>query len=198
MGKEKPAVWFVDTSSLISLAADDGLRKAVQDEIQTQHRVLLDVVCDELERLADEGRPNIKSLAGAALGQLDWLGTPVDTSDKVDSLRVLEIQDVLRSGRALQHPFEHWAESVIMCMADRLQQTTPYLLSEDYNARVESRHHGCNPFSVHKLLSRMVRARTLLPERAAAFADALMASDRGKDYTAEEFTSGWLGRVGHP
>lgn len=195
---ERPPVWFIDTSVLLSLAVDDGLRQAVQAEIGTQPRVLLDVVFDELERLASEGAPDIKSLAAAALGQLGWLGTPVDTSDKVAAERVLDIQDVLRSGRPLKHAFEHWAESVIMCLGEQLQQTTAHFLSEDYNARVESCHHGCVPLSVHKLLARMVRARRLTPERAVEFADALMAADRGKDYTAEDFVSGRLGRVGRP
>jgi hypothetical protein len=104
---EKPPVWFIDTSALISLAADDGLWQAVQDEIGTQRRVLLDVVFDELERLAGEGDPNIKSLAAAALGQLDWLGAPMDTSDKVRAECVLDIQDALRSGRPLKHAYEH-------------------------------------------------------------------------------------------
>jgi hypothetical protein len=87
---------------------------------------------------------------------------------------------------------------VIICLGEQLQLTTAHFLSEDHNARVEARSHGCVPLSVHKLLAHMVQARRLTPERAVEFADALMAADRGKDYTAEEFVSGRLGRVGRP
>ncbi|WP_215455089.1 hypothetical protein [Streptomyces sp. ATCC 21386] len=194
----KPALWFVDTSSLLSLAADDNLRQTVQGELVSRRRVLLDVVVDELERLASQGPPGIKDLAVAALGQLDWLGEPVDTDELVAAERVVEIQDIMRSGRSLRHPAEHWAESVIMAMAERLQQMDPYMLCEDYNARVESLHHNLTPFSIHKLLARMVQGDRLAADEAVIFADALQAAERGKDYTAAEFISGRLGRVGQP
>ncbi|MCW1100099.1 hypothetical protein OJ963_40640 [Streptomyces sp. RS2] len=194
----KPAVWFIDTSALLTLAVDDGLRDVIKVEIEPQHHILLDVVCDELERLADEGPPNVKSLAATALGQLDWLGAVLDTNDKVAPGRVQEIQDLVRGGRPLKNPFEHWAESVTMALAERMQSGIPYFLCEDYSARVESRHSGCLPFSVHKLLFHMVRAGRLTADRAVGFADAVMRAGRGSDYTAEEFTSGRLGRVGRP
>lgn len=85
-----------------------------------------------------------------------------------------------------------------MAMAERLTQVNPHLLSEDYNARVESIHHNLTPFSVHKLLSQMVRRDRLSAAEAVAFANAITAADRGNDYTAEEFISGTLGRVGRP
>ncbi|MEU3432089.1 hypothetical protein [Streptomyces sp. NPDC006863] len=194
----KPQLWFVDTSSVLSLATDDGLRAAIQREVGTQRHVVLDVVFDELERLASQGRPAEKTLAAAALGQLGWLGEPVDTSTFVDPERVAEIQDVLRSGRVLKHPGEHWAESVIMAMAERLAEVDPYLLCEDYNARIESIHHNLTPLSVHKLLSQMVRKNCLSVADAVSFASAVQAAERGSDYTAADFISGRLGRVGRP
>lgn len=194
----KPVLWFVDTSSLLSLAADDELREAVQGKLSSQRHVLLDVVVDELERLARQGRPAVQCLAATALGQLNWLGEPVDTNALATGERVAQIQDILRSGRALQHPSEHWAESVIMAMAERLTQVDPHVLSEDYSARIESLHHNLTPFSIHKLLSHMVREDGLSAVEAAGFADALKAAGRGSDYTAAEFISGKLGRVGHP
>ncbi|MFJ7095870.1 hypothetical protein ACIQWL_37455 [Streptomyces mirabilis] len=191
-------MWFVDTSALLSLAADDGLRQAIQDELRLQKRVLLDVVLDELEGLSAYGKPGTATLATAALGQLGWLGEPVDTSDLVTPERVIEIQDILRSGRSLRHPAEHWAESVTMAMAERLQQADPYMLCEDYDARVESLAHGLTPFSTHKLLAQMVHNGRLAADCAATFADALKAAERGSDYSPEEFVSGRLGRVGRP
>ncbi|MHB9864398.1 hypothetical protein [Streptomyces sp. YIM S03343] len=187
-----------DTSSLLTLAADDNLRRRVQDELASQHRVLLDVVAAELEGLASQGPPDLKGLALAALGQLGWLGDPVSAGDLVEPQRIVEIQDVMRSGRPLRHPFEHWAESVIMAMSERLQQVDPYMLCEDYNARVEALHHNLTPFSTHKLLARMVQEGRLAADAAAAFSTALQAAERGKDYTAAEFMSGRLGRVGRP
>ncbi|MEV6792403.1 hypothetical protein AB0M87_10460 [Streptomyces sp. NPDC051320] len=159
---------------------------------------MLDVVHDELVGLAGRGEPCLQSLATEALGQLDWLGDPVDTSTFVIPDRVIEIQDILRSGRSLKHPAEHWAESVIMAMAERLQHTDPHMLSEDYNARVESTFHHVTPFSIHKLLARMVRQGGLTAGEAAAFAQALEAADRGADYTTDDFLAGRLGRVGRP
>ena len=194
----KRRLWFVDTSALLSLAADAGLRQAVQDELRLQKRVLLDVVLDELEGLSAHGQPGTATLATAALGQLGWLGEPVDTSDLVTPERVIEIQDILRSGRSLRHPAEHWAESVTMAMAERLQQADPYMLCEDYDARVESLAHGLTPFSTHKFLAHLVASGRLAADRAAAFADALKAAERGGDYSPGEFVSGRLGRVGRP
>ncbi|MGW1070957.1 hypothetical protein ACWD4F_41490 [Streptomyces aureus] len=191
-------VWFIDTSALLSLATDDGLRQAVHSELITERRVLLDVVYDELQGLAEHGDPGPAALATAALGQLEWLGEVVDTSQLVEPTRVLEIQDILRSGRSLRHQTEHWAESVIMAMTERLQHTDSYLLCEDYNARIESTAHGITPLSTHKLLSQMVRGGRLTAERAATFADAIKAAERGSDYTPQDFATGRLGRVGRP
>ncbi|MFI6347150.1 hypothetical protein [Streptomyces sp. NPDC050560] len=194
----KPSVWFVDTSSLLSLAADGNLRQIVMDELVPHRRVLLDVVVDELTGLADHGPPDTRSLAGTALGQADWLGEPVDTGELAPPARVVEIRDIMRGGRSLRHPAEHWAESVIMAVAERLQQVAPYLLCEDYDARVEALHHNITPYSTHKLLARMVQDSSLPADKAAAVAASLEALGRGKDYTAAEFISGRLGRVGRP
>ncbi|GHF42780.1 hypothetical protein GCM10018790_20790 [Kitasatospora xanthocidica] len=195
----RPELWFLDTSSLMTLAVDEALREAVKGELSWHKRVLLDVVVEELERLAGAGRPDEKALAAAALGQLDWLGAPVPTDNLgIDPLRVVAVQDILRSGRPLKHPGEHWAESVIMTMAEGLTLAAPHLLSEDYNARIESVRHNCAPYSVHKLLARMVQGGRLAADDAESFADAVMAAGRGNDYTAAEFLSGNLGRVGKP
>ena len=60
--------------------------------------MLLDVVVDELEILAQPGGA-IAHFARAALGQLDWLGEPVLVEGKVDVQGALQIQDVIRGAR---------------------------------------------------------------------------------------------------
>jgi hypothetical protein len=85
----------------------------VQGELVSQRRVLLDVVVDELERLASQGPPGIKDLAVAALGQLDWLGEPVDTDELVAAERVVDSghhaqrQEPETSGGALGRVSDH-------------------------------------------------------------------------------------------
>jgi hypothetical protein len=182
---------------LISLAVDDGLRAAVQRELDPQRVTLLDVVVDELKILAD-GDTDVAGLASDALGQLDWLGNVAPTSGYLDLFAVREIQNTIRGTRALKHDLEHWAESVIMHIAPRLQVAAAHMLSEDHAARVESQNHRIKPFSVHKLLARMVQGARLDADDAVAFADALKAAGRGPDVTAEEFRTGRLRRVGQP
>ena len=89
-------------------------------------------------------------------------------------------------------------ESVAIAIAERLQVVTPTLLIEDYDARIEAKNRGFASFSVHTLLSRMVRAGRLPAETAECFAGRSKDAKRGGDYTAEEFRTGRLGRVGKP
>lgn len=193
----KPSIWFVDTSSLISLAVDEELRSVVKSEVAGERCVLLDVVIDELEILAQPGGA-ITHFAKAALQQLDWLGEPVPVEGKVDVQGALQIQDVIRGARALKHNWEHWAESVTIDIASRLTLLRPYFLAEDYNARVEAKLRGMQPYSVHKLLGRMVNEGKLSAADAARFAALLQTAGRGAEYTEEDFQKGTLGRVGKP
>jgi hypothetical protein len=86
---------------------------------------------------------------------------------------------------------------VITDIAEHLTMTKPVLLTEDYNARVEATQRGIEALSVHKLLSLMVRGGRLPPADAEIFAERLRKAGRaGHGYTAVEFASGDLGRVG--
>ena len=186
-----------DTSSLLSLAVDPQLSRVVQAELSVQRCALLDVVADELDDLAQPGG-SVSGLAQAALGQISWLGPVVATEKLSDPDGVLDIQNTIRTGRPLKHPREHWAESVVLDIGERLQSVAPRLLSEDYDARVEAPYHSVLPFSVHKVLATMVRGRRLSAVAAEAFATALHRARRGPEITAEEFTRGDLRRVGRP
>ena len=193
----KPPLWFPDTSSLLSLAVDDGLHAAIQAEIGGERIALLDVVVDELEFLA-QGGP-VAHLAAKALTRLDWLGGVVDTSNKVDLNDVEAVQSVIAGGRPLKHTREHWAESVILALAGRLPKFACHILTEDYTARVEALQHDCEPYSLHRLLADMWNVGRATAEDAAAWAAALHAADRGRDCTADDFrTRRGLGRVDQP
>jgi predicted nucleic acid-binding protein len=193
----KPPVWFVDTSSLISLAVDEDLRAVVTAELRPQRCVLLDVVLDELRSVA-LGRGPAKMLAQRALDQIIWLGAAASTDDLVNLEGVEEIQDSIRGMRSLQHSREHWAEAVAIHIGSRLARTEAVLLSEDCNARIEARRHEIEGCSLHKLLSRMVVRNQLSALDAEGFAKSLELAQRGPQCTADDFVTGSLGRVGRP
>jgi hypothetical protein len=200
----KREVWLFDTSTLLSLAGVDDLRAVIQAELSSQPCVLFDVVVDELAYLA--GRTDATALlARRAQGQLGWLGAVASTATISDVDRALAIQDVIAGTRALAHDWEHWAESVMIDIARRMTQGTPILLSEDHSARVEASQRtpdGEGPiasYSLHKLMARMVRAGRMRAQDAAAFADQLQQAGRARlTYTAQEFSTGNLRRVGQP
>jgi hypothetical protein len=193
----KPRVWFLDTSSLLSMAVDAAVQETVEAELAAQRCVLLDIVLDELHGLA-ERQGGAAGLAETALAQLEWLGTPVDTDPLVDISNAEAIQDLVRGGRPLKHAREHWAEAVAIDIGSRLQSVRPTLLSEDYSARIEARRNNVEPLSLHKLLHWMVRGDRLSSLSAEALALLLEKADRGPECTATEFIRGTLGRVGRP
>ncbi len=194
---DKPTVWFLDTSALLSMAVDEALRLTVQRKLSPERCVLWDVVEDELTFLA-KSTDTVRTLARAALGQLGWLGEAVAVEGKADPDRALDIQETIRATRPLRHPYEHWAESVMIEIATRMGSLRPVLLTEDYNARVEANFRGVKALSLHKLLHQMVMSGELDAADAARFADVLHANARGPECTVEEFRSGKLGRVGRP
>lgn len=184
----------------MTMAVDDELAEVVQSELHPHDCALLDVVDDELADLADGafGDPR-RALARRARARLGWLGEVVDTTDLADLDSAREIQDVIAGGRPLRHDWEHWAESVIITVATGLTDSTPMLLTEDHGARIEARAHGIGSASVHKLLSTMVIAGRLDADVAVTFADRIHKAGRAfNTYTAEEFRTGDLGRLGRP
>ncbi|MCE7001822.1 hypothetical protein LWC34_03075 [Kibdelosporangium philippinense] len=129
---------------------------------------------------------------------MDWLGRPVRLDDPVGTDLALEIQEELAAGRGLKHPAEHYGEAAIIALASRAQTLRPLMLSDDYNARVAANVRGVRALSIHKLLHLMIKQAKVSVVEAAEFADALHAVGRSPDYTAEELSSGRLGRVGQP
>lgn len=196
-GAAKPAVWFLDTSALVSLAVDFPLQQAVQATLSSHRRVLVAAVVAELEELAKTA-DRTAAWAGMALGQLHWLGEPVRVDEPAGVELAAEIQEQIAAGRPLKHPLEHFGEAAIVSLACRAKTLRPLLLSEDYDARVAAKNRGVEPLSVHKLIHLMIKQDKIAVSEAFGFADALNKAGRAQNYTQAELASGRLGRVGQP
>jgi hypothetical protein len=75
-------VWFLDTSSLLSMALDEDIEAAVLDEIGDDRVMIIDIVHDELTRRA--AIPGTAGLANTALSRFRPHWTVMDTSRYVD------------------------------------------------------------------------------------------------------------------
>lgn len=195
-------VWFIDTSSLMTIAVSCDLKAQIQAAIGTDAIVLLDVVVDELAH-----RATFDGLAATAHGDLAWLGPPADTNGYVRTDQVEEIQQLIADGKTLKDPFEHWAESVTIAMleaaAARGSAVECIFLTEDYSARVQANKvDRCTPKSVHRVLYERVQDGDLTAAEAESLAETMRSQCRGQDYTAEEFADPnryrALRRVGEP
>ena len=52
MSAPRVTIWFLDTSSLLSMAVDEDIEAAALDEIGADSVVIIDIVQDELTRRA--------------------------------------------------------------------------------------------------------------------------------------------------
>lgn len=193
----KLQVWFPDTSALVTLAVHPPLHRAVAATLSARNLVLVEAVVAELEGLAGT-TGTVAAWAGAALGQLDWMGPPVRLDDPVGTQLAVELQELIAGGRLLLHDMQHFGEAAIISLASRAKKLQPLMLSDDYDARVAARNHNVEPFSVHKLLHLMIRQGRITATQSASYADALHSAGRAQDYTEAELRSGRLGRVGQP
>jgi len=130
----KPAVWFPDTSALITLAVHEPLHAAVRAVLSRQRRVLVTAIVDELDSLS-RARGSLADWARTALGQLDWLGRPVEVDVPVGTRLAASFQERLAGERPLRHCLEHYGEAAIVALACRARKFAPRLLSDDYGAR---------------------------------------------------------------
>jgi len=193
----KRAVWFPDTSALVTLAVHAPLHQAVVETLLAHDRVLVEAVVAELKGLAATPDP-VAIWASTALAELDWLGVPVRVDDPTGTRLAAELQEVIAAGRPLIHDMQHYGEAAIIALACRARTLKPLLLSDDYDARIVAAARGVEPLSTHKLLHLMVRQGKISSSRAAEYAEALHSAKRAHDYTAAELESGRLGRVGRP
>jgi hypothetical protein len=129
-------VWFLDTSTLLSMAVDKDIEAAVLDEIGDELVVIIDIVQDELTRRA--GIPETAALAKVALSGIRPHWSVMDTTRYVTLEDVQLAQEEVADGRILTDDWQHWAESTIIALARRSATTgltSKILLSEDYDAR---------------------------------------------------------------
>lgn len=204
MSDSVATVWFLDTSSLLSMAVDEEIEAAVLDEIGGEHVVIIDVVQDELTH-----RAGIQETAGLAKNALDRIRphwTVMDTSRYVSLEEVQLVQEDVADGRTLTDDMQHWAESVIIALARRSASagftSVKMLLSEDYDARrVACTVPHTRGVSIHALLHVRVQRNRMTADAAAALGAILQAAGRGPAVTASDFadpTRRGLGRVARP
>jgi hypothetical protein len=197
-------VWFLDTSSLLSMALSEEIEAAVLDEIGDDHVMIIDVVRDELTRRA--AIPGTAGLAKCALDRLQPRWTVMDTSRFVTIEDIRLAQEHVADGRVLTDDMQHWAESTIIALARRSAATgftsIKMLLSEDYDARrVACAVPYTRGISLHALFHERVQHKRMTPDVAAQLGEILHAAGRGPAVTASDFadlTGRGLGRVAKP
>jgi hypothetical protein len=197
-------IWFLDTSSLLSMALDEGIESAVLAEIGGDHVMIIDIVHDELTRRASV--PETAGLAKNALSRLQPHWTVMDTTRYVSLEDVQLAQEDVADGRTLTDDMQHWAEATIIALARRSATagftSIKMLLSEDFDARrVASTVPHTRGVSIHALLHRRVQGNRMTADAAAALGGILHAAGRGPAVTASDFadpTGRGLGRVARP
>jgi predicted nucleic acid-binding protein len=189
-----PVPLYFDTSTLISLAADDALWALAKQLYGGRARVPQAVVAELQRKVGDK---DVGHLASRVLRDLAWLGEPIEID--TDELRqeVERIQNGIAAGRPLLHPLQHYGESAMIVLAARGGGNC---FAEDYDARVAAKREGVRSMGTHKLLHVLIQGRVISGEEAFRMSEALRAENRGLDYTVDELTEGGrgLGRVGRP
>jgi hypothetical protein len=197
-------IWFLDTSSLLSMALDEEIEAAILDEIGGDYVMIIDIVHDELTRRASV--PETAGLAKNALSRLQQHWKVVDTKRYVTLEDVQLAQEDVADGRTLTDDMQHWAESTIIALARRSATTgstsIKMLLSEDYDARrVASTVLHTRGISIHAVLHERVQGNRMTADAAAALGEILQTAGRGPAVTASDFadpTGRGLGRVAMP
>jgi hypothetical protein len=105
-------VWFLDTSSLLSMTLDEDIEAAILDEIGDDPVMFIDIVHDELTRLA--AFAGTAGLAKTALNRFRPHWTVMDTSRFVTVEQIQLAQEDVADGRTLTDDMQHWAESTII------------------------------------------------------------------------------------
>lgn len=197
-------VWFLDTSSLLSMALHEEIEAAILDEIGDGRIMIIDIVHDELIRRASVSET--AALAKNALNRLQSHWTIMDTERYLSLEEVQLAQEDVADGRTLTDDMQHWAESTVIALARRSAAagftSLKMLLSEDYDARrVACTVLHTRGVSIHTLLHERVQRNRMTADAAAALGAILQAAGRGPAATASDFadpTGRGLGRVARP
>lgn len=124
MSAASKRIWFLDTSSLLSMALDEEIEAAVLDEIGNDPVMIIDIVRDELTRRA--AVPGTDGLAKAALNCLQSRWTVMDTARFVKLEDIRLAQEDVADGRTLSDDMQHWQNRRSSpSPADRRQQAPP-------------------------------------------------------------------------
>jgi hypothetical protein len=197
-------IWFLDTSSLLSMALDEEIEAVILDEIGNDPVMIIDIVQDELTRRASVS--GTAGLAKTALNRLQPHWVVMDTKRYVSLEDVQLAQEDVADGRTLTDDMQHWAESAIIALARRSATagftSIKMLLSEDYDARrVACTVPHTRGVSIHALLHERVQRNRMTSDAAAALGAILQAAGRGPAVTSGDFadpTGRGLGRVARP
>ena len=195
-----PRIWFVDTSSLVTMAVHSALATAVTDYIEQENVVLLKAVWGELRGLKGDAPPPTSTWAGMALTQSGWLGPAVNLPEKGVEV-ALDIQEELAAAGGLDRNDEHWGESAIIAMGTMLRSADGFILTEDYEARIAAKRHGMGSMSLTRLLHHMTLDEVRTPAEVSGYTHALVAAKRWTRRPAlseADFTAGRLGSHGRP
>lgn len=202
--RPKARVWFIDTSTLLSMAVDRAVETAVFLAIGVDPVRIIDVVHGELTYRAT--RPETRKLALTAIARLPEHWSTIDTQT-LDEDAVGDAQDDVADGRSLRDGYEHWAEATIITLArqavSRGHVLEIHFVTEDYDARrVAATVPGMHPKSIHRLLHELVQADLMTAWDAQTVSDLLHGSARSHTSTTpEDFTNPsrkGLGRAGRP
>jgi hypothetical protein len=199
-----PRVWFMDTSSLLTMAVHPDIEAAILAEMIDDRVVVIDIVADELAGCAKQSTTQL--LATNALARMPAAWTPLETTKFVQLADVKRIQTDVADGRVLSDDHQHWAESVIIALCERSVKNQSsqqkMFLSEDYDARrVANTVAMLTALSIHRALYERVKGGRMTAADAAHLCAIVYQAQRGPEITADDFTkpiSKGLKRVGMP
>lgn len=206
-------VWFIDTSSLLSMAVHPDVKATVLKAIGAEPVLVTDAEIDELD--FRKRQPESSDWATTALSWIAPECSPgwrvVKALENVTEEEINLVQCDIAERQVEVGSYEHRAEAVVIVMADRAHQRslargTPgpsiKFVCEDFRARqVAVKVPGIQAKSITRLFRDQVQRGHLSAEDAAATHLFLQENGRGPDVTAAEFADKRLkplGRAGQP
>lgn len=211
---EQPRVWFLDTSSLLSMAVHPGIEGAILEAIGPDLVVIVDVVVTEVAYRRTQ--PETASWATTASRWLaalserpSWRVMPVldmTTEEEINAAQIDIAERPVEVGSDL-----HRGEAAVVALVRQAHRRAAergaellriVYLAEDFRARqVAACVPGVTAKSVTRVIRDLVRFSGLSPESAERTHAPLAECRRAPSVTAEEFGSTSLrplGRAGQP
>jgi len=137
----RPRVWFLDTSSLLSIAVHSDIEAAVLDAIGGDRVVIIDIVQDELSRRASI--PETAGLAKTALACIKPHWTVMDTTPYVTLEDVQLAQEDVADGRTWPGARQGYGPPPhVKPGSPKARELAPPATSPGQVKSVQSRHWG--------------------------------------------------------